>query len=77
MEPTTPIPQSQAGGIGHRLPFFFSSTMILCLCVTAFGMPTGVTGASTPPQIPLFAETTNVAPPPIAQAKPEPQVHKR
>ncbi len=40
-------------------------------------MPTGVTGASTPPQIPLFAETTNVAPPPIAQAKPEPQVHKR
>ena len=77
MEPTTPIPQSQAGGRGHRLPFLYSSTMILCLCVTAFGMPTDATGASTPPQIPLFAETTNVTPPPIAQAQPEPQVHKR
>jgi hypothetical protein len=77
MEPTTPIPQLQAGVIGHRLPFLYSSTMILCLCVTAFGMPAGVTGASTPPQIPLFVETTNVAPPPIAQAQPTPQVHKR
>ena len=77
MEPTTPIPQSQAGGIGHRLPVLYSSTMMLCLCVIAFGMPAGATGASTPPQIPLFAETTNVAPPPSAQAQQEPRVHKR
>jgi peptidyl-Asp metalloendopeptidase len=77
MEPSTPILQSETGDAGHRLPFLYRNTAVLCLCVTAFGMPTGVTGASTPPQIPLFAETTNVAPPPIAQAKPEPQVHKR
>jgi peptidyl-Asp metalloendopeptidase len=77
MEPGTPILQSQTGDAGHRLPFLYRNTVVLCLCVTAFGMPTGATGASTPPQIPLFAETTNVAPPPIAQAQSEPQVHKR
>jgi hypothetical protein len=51
--------------------------MVACVCLSVFGTTSAVMSASTPPQIPLFAETTNVAPPPIAQALPEPQVHKR
>ena len=81
MEPTAQIPQSSAGGAGHRISFLRSflrsSTMVLCFCLTAFGTPSAVMSASTPPQIPLFAEAPSAVPPAIAQALPAPQILKR
>src|SRR5512141_3212062 len=77
MEPTTPIPQSPAGDGGHCLSFLRSSTIVLCFFITAIGTSSAVMGASTPPQIPLFAEAPSVAPPAIAQALPAPQTLKR
>ncbi|NWF71560.1 MAG: zinc-dependent metalloprotease [Nitrospirae bacterium] len=77
MEPPTPIPQSPISGARHRLAFLRSRTMILCLCVTAFGIPSALLGASTSSQIPLFEESPNPTPPSTAQARPEPQVLKR
>ncbi|TKB90834.1 MAG: hypothetical protein E8D41_11595 [Nitrospira sp.] len=77
MEPTAPIPQSPANGAGHRFSFFRSCTMVACVCLSVFGTASAVMSASTPPQIPLFAETAYVSPPPIAQALPEPRALKR
>ena len=77
MEPPTPIPQSSATVTKHRRPLLRSHTIILCLCVTAFGAPAVVMGASTPFQIPLFADTPSAVPPAIAQATPAPQTLKR
>jgi len=77
MEPTTPIPQSPAGDGGHGLSFLRSSTLVLCFFITAIGTSSGVMGASTPPQIPLFAEVSSTAPPAITQALPAPQTLKR
>jgi peptidyl-Asp metalloendopeptidase len=77
MEPTTPIPQSPAGDGGHCLSFLRSSTMVLFLFITALGTSSAVLGASTPPQIPLFADAPSVAPSAIAQALPSPPTHKR
>ena len=77
MEPTTPIPQSPAGDGGHGLSFLRSSTLVLCFFITAIGTSSGVMGASTPPQIPLFAEVPSTAPPAIAQALPATQALKR
>ena len=77
MEPTTPIPQSPAGNGGHRLSFLRSRTMALCLSIAALGTSSAVVDASTPPQIPLFAEAPSVAPSAIAQALPAPRTLKR
>ncbi len=77
MEPTTAISQSPAGDGGHHLSFLRSSTMVLCLSITALGASSAVMGASSPPQIPLFAEVPIVAPPAIAQALPSPPTLKR
>jgi hypothetical protein len=77
MEPTTPIPQLPAGDRKHRRSFLRSSTIVLCFFITALGTSSAVMGASTPPQIPLFAEAPSVAPPAIAQALPTPQTLKR
>lgn len=77
MEQTTSILQSPADVAGHRLAFLRSSTMVLCLSVTAFGLPSIVTGAATPPLIPLFSEAPSTVPPAIAQALPAPQRFKR
>jgi hypothetical protein len=77
MEPPTPIPQSPIPGARHRLPCLYSRTMILCLCVTAFGTPSALLGASTSSPIPLFADTPSEIPPAIAQALPEPPMLKR
>ena len=77
MEQTASILQSPADVAGHRLAFLRSSTMVLCLSITAFGLPSLVTGAATPPPIPLFSEPPSAAPPAIAQAKPAPQALKR
>ena len=77
MEPTIPIPQSPASDGGHCLSFLRSSTMVLCFFITALGTSSAAMGASTPPQIPLFAEAPSVAPPAIAQALPAPQTLKR
>ena len=77
MKPTTPIPQSPAGDGGHCLSLLRSSTMVLCFFITALGTSSAVMGASTPPQIPLFAEAPSVAPSAIAQALPAPQTLKR
>ena len=51
--------------------------MVLCFFITAFGTSSAVMGASSPPQIPLFAEAPSVAPPAIAQALPAPRTLKR
>ncbi len=77
MEPTTAISQSPAGDGGHRLSFLRSSTMVLCLSITALGASSAVMGASSPPQIPLFAEVPIAAPPAIAQTLPSPPTLKR
>lgn len=77
MEPTPPILQSQTGDAGRRLPFLYRNTAVICLCITVFATPSVVQSASTPSQIPLFAETPNARPPAIAQALPEPQILKR
>jgi peptidyl-Asp metalloendopeptidase len=77
MEPTTPIPQSSAGDRGRCLSFLRSRTIVLCFFITTLGTSSAVMGASTPPQIPLFAEAPSVAPPAIAQALPTPQTLKR
>ncbi len=77
MEPTTPTPQLPAGDRKHRRSFLRSSTIVLCFFITALGTSSAVMGASTPPQIPLFAEAPSVAPPAIAQALPTPQTLKR
>lgn len=77
MRPTTPIPQPPTAGSKPCCSFLRSSAMVLCLCVTTIGTPSTVIWASTPPQIPLFAEAPTTAPPAIAQAMPMPQVLKR
>ena len=77
MEQTASILQSPADVAGHRLAFLRSSTMVLCLSVTAFGLPSIVTGAATPPPIPLFSEAPSTVPPAIAQTLPAPQRLKR
>ncbi|THI87603.1 MAG: hypothetical protein CAF41_006675 [Nitrospira sp. CG24A] len=77
MEPTTLILQLPTGDRTHRLSFLRSSTMVLFFFITALGTSSTVMGASTPPQIPLFADAPSVAPPAIAQALPAPQTLKR
>ena len=77
MEQTTPILQSPTGDGGRRLSFLHSRTMGLCLSIIAFAASAAVVGASTPPQIPLFAEAPSAAPPAMAQALSAPQTHKR
>jgi len=51
--------------------------MVLCFSITTLGTSSAVMGASSPPQIPLFAEVPIAAPPAIAQALPAPQTLKR
>lgn len=51
--------------------------MVLCLSITALGASSAVMGASSPPQIPLFADVPIAAPPAIAQALPSHQALKR
>jgi len=77
MEPTAPIPQSPAGGAGHRVSYLRSSTMVFCFFLSAFGTASVVMSASTPSQIPLFAEAPSAVPPAIAQVLPAPQLLKR
>ena len=77
MEPTTLILQLPTGDRTHRLSFLCSSTMVLFFFITALGTSSTVMGASTPPQIPLFAEVPSAAPSAIAQALPAPETLKR
>jgi len=77
MEPTAPISQSPTGQGRYRLPFLRSRTMVLCLCATAFGIPSVAPSASASSPIPLFTDTPSAIPPAIAQVSPAPQMLKR
>jgi hypothetical protein len=77
MEPTVPIRQSPRDRTTHRLSLARSSTMVMCLCVAALGIPTAGICASTPSELPLFMEAPSDIPPAIAQAFPSPEMSKR
>lgn len=77
MEPTVPIRQPPRGRNTHRLSFFHSRAMAMCLCVAALGVPAAGMCASTPTQVPLFVETPSDIPPAIDQVFPSPQMSKQ
>jgi peptidyl-Asp metalloendopeptidase len=77
MEPVLAMRQPSRGYQTHRLSFFHSRTMALCLCVAALGIPAVGLCASTPTELPLFMEAPSDIPPAIAQAFPPPEMSKR
>jgi peptidyl-Asp metalloendopeptidase len=78
MEPTLPIRQSPSGQKPHRVSFFRPRTILLCLCITALGIPAvGAEAASMPSELPLFSESPSNIPPAIDQAFSSPQMSKR
>jgi peptidyl-Asp metalloendopeptidase len=77
MEPILAMRQPSRGHQTHRLSFFHSRTMALCLCVAALGIPAVGLCASTPTELPLFMEAPSDIPPAIAQAFPPPEMSKR
>ena len=77
MEPTLAIRQPPGGRQTHRRSFFYSRTMVMCLCVAALSIPTAGICASTSSPLPLFVESPSDIPPAIAQAFPSPEMSKR
>lgn len=76
MEPTLPIQQPTRSRMTHRFSFFRPRTMVLCLCMTALGVPTAGLCASTPSDLPLFLDVPTNIPPAIEQAFSPPQMSK-
>ncbi|TKB75190.1 MAG: hypothetical protein E8D46_03465 [Nitrospira sp.] len=77
MGSTKLTPEASRSDMGRQFSSICSSGRILCLVITVLGTPSVVLSASTPSQIPLFAEPSTARPPAIARALPEPQILKR
>lgn len=77
MEPTLPFERSPRGCRTPHRSFFHSYPLVLCLGVTALGMPDVGICASPQSQAPLLIEAPSDIPPAIAQAFPSPQMAKR
>jgi len=70
------IRQLPGGHHNHRRSLFHPRTMMLCLCVAAFGIPTaGLCAPSSDP--PLFIDAPGDVPTAIDQAFPSPEMSKR